>query len=156
MLGFIKALPLILVIAGAGFAAHKFMINEKDKRIDQLQVQVDTLNQQNVALQSAAAINEQTIRGLEEKSRAQVAQMGELTNRNNQLAAERDSYMRIFADHDLTKLARARPGMIESRANNATKDVFRSVEADSTEVDNADGPEPFADFTFKAETQKND
>lgn len=138
MLGLIKALPLIILLAGAGYGAHKFMINEKDKRIDQLQVQVDVLNQQNVALQTAAEINEQTIRGLEEKSKAQIAQMGALTQRNSELSAQRDQYMQIFRNHDLTKLARARPGMIESRANAATKEVFRSVENDSKELDKLD------------------
>ena len=127
-----------MLLAAAGYAAHSFMINEKDKRIDQLQIQVDVLNQQNVALQTAAEINEQTIKGLEAKSQKQIAQMGVLTNRNNELAAQRDSYMQIFRDHDLTKLARARPGMIETRANSATKDVFRSVEQDSREIDQAD------------------
>lgn len=138
MLGFIKTLPIIMLLAAAGYAAHSFMINEKDKRIDQLQAQVDVLNQQNVALQTAAEINEQTIKGLEAKSQQQIAQMGVLTNRNNELAAQRDSYMQIFRDHDLTKLARARPGMIETRANNATMEVFRSVEQDSREIDQAD------------------
>jgi small-conductance mechanosensitive channel len=138
MLGFIKALPIFILLAAAGYAAHTFMINEKDKRIDQLQVQVDSLNQHNVALQTAAQQNEATIKNLEAKSQQQIAQMGALTNRNNELAAERDSYMQIFRDHDLTKLARARPGMIETRANNATLDVFRSVEEDSREIDNAD------------------
>ena len=42
--------------------------------------------------------------------------MGNLTNRNNELNKERDSYLRIFKDHDFTKLARARPGSIETRA----------------------------------------
>jgi hypothetical protein len=46
--------------------------------------------------------------------------------------------MIIFSDHDLTKLARARPGSIELRANRATADVFRSVEADSRELDAVD------------------
>jgi len=149
MLGFIKALPIIILLMGAGYAAHTFMINEKDKRIDQLQTQVDTLNQQNVALQTAAATNEATIRSLEANAKQQAQAMMGLTNRNNELNAERDSYMRIFADHDLTKLARARPGSIETRANNATAEVFRQVEADSREIDEADGEEAFDNFTLK-------
>lgn len=138
MLGFIKALPIIILLAGAGYAAHTFMINEKDKRIDQLQTQVDQLNQHNVALQTAAATNEQTIKSLEANAKAQAEAMVGLTERNNELNAERDSYLRIFKDHDFTKLARARPGMIELRANRATAEVFRSVEADSRELDTAD------------------
>ena len=138
MLGFIKALPLIIIILTAGYGAHKFMINEKDNRINQLQSQVDYLNTENVALQTAAATNEATIRSLELNAKQQAEAMLGLQSRNNELNAERDSYMRIFADHDLTKLARARPGSIELRANRATADVFRSVEADSRELDAVD------------------
>ena len=153
MLGFIKALPIIIILLTAGYGAHKFMINEKDNRINQLQSQVDYLNTENVALQTAAATNEATIRSLEANAKQQAQAMMGLQNRNNELNAERDSYMRIFADHDLTKLARARPGSIETRANNATAEVFRSVEADSRELDQADGEEAFDDFTLK--TEKN-
>ena len=138
MLGLIKALPLILFIALLGFGAHKFIVNEKDKRIDQLQMNLDQSQQQNVALQTAQALQEDTIRGLEAQSKQQIQSMGNLTNRNNELNAERDSYLRIFKDHDFTKLARARPGMIETRANAATEAVFRSVEEDSRELDNKD------------------
>ena len=138
MLGFIKALPIIIFVALLGFGAHKFIVNEKDKRIDQLQMNLDQAVQQNVALQSAQQIQEDTIRGLEEKSKAQALAMGNLTNRNNELNAERDSYLRIFKDHDFTKLARARPGSIELRANKATEKVYRSVEEDSRELDAQD------------------
>ena len=154
MLGFIKALPIIIIILTAGYGAHKFMINEKDNRINQLQSQVDYLNTENVALQTAAATNEATIRSLEANAKQQAQAMMGLQNRNNELNAERDSYLRIFADHDLTKLARARPGSIETRANRATAEVFRSVEADSRELDQADGEEAFDDFTLK--TEKDD
>lgn len=153
MLGFIKALPIMIVILGAGYAAHSFIVNEKENRINQLQSQVDYLNTENVALQTAAATNEATIRSLEANAKQQAEAMMGLTNRNNELNAERDSYMRIFADHDLTKLARARPGSIELKANRATAEVFRSVEADSKELDKADGDEAFDDFTLKTETQ---
>jgi hypothetical protein len=99
---------------------------------------LDQAVQQNVALQTAQQIQEDTIRGLEAQSKQQIQAMGNLTNRNNELNAERDSYLRIFKDHDFTKLARARPGMIETRANNATESVFRSVEDDSRELDDKD------------------
>ena len=138
MLGFIKALPIILILAVSGYGAHKFIVNEKDNRINQLQTQVDYLNTENVALQTAAATNEATIRSLEANAKQQAEAMMGLQSRNQELNAERDSYMRIFADHDLTKLARARPGSIELRANRATEEVFRSVEADSRELDVAD------------------
>ena len=138
MLGFIKTLPIIILLGGLAFGAHKFIVGQLETRIDNQQVQIDTLNQANVGLQAAQAIQEDTIRGLEEQSKAQAQAMGNLTNRNNELNAERDSYLRIFKDHDFTKLARARPGSIELRANRATAEVFRSVENDSRELDNTD------------------
>ena len=138
MLGFIKALPIIILLGGLAYGAHTFVVGQLETRIENQQVQIDSLNQINVGLQAAQAIQEDTIRGLEEQSKAQAQAMGNLTNRNNELNAERDSYLRIFKDHDFTKLARARPGSIETRVNKATAEVFRSVEADSKELDNID------------------
>lgn len=138
MLGFIKTLPIIILVGGLAFGAHKFIVGQLETRIDNQQVQIDSLNTINVGLQAAQAIQEDTIRGLEENSKKQAQAMGNLTNRNNELNAERDSYLRIFKDHDFTKLARARPGSIELRANRATAEVFRSVEKDSRELDDTD------------------
>ena len=138
MLGLIKALPIIILVGGLAFGAHKFITGQLETRIDNQQVQIDSLNTINVGLQAAQAIQEDTIRGLEENSKKQVAAMGNLTNRNTELNKERDSYLRIFKDHDFTKLARAKPGMIETRANKATEAVFRSVEEDSRELDDTD------------------
>ena len=138
MLGLIKALPIVILVGGLAFGAHKFIVGQLETRIDNQQVQIDTLNQANVGLQAAQSIQEETIRGLEENSKRQVAQMSSLTNRNNELNAEKESYLRIFKDHDFTKLARAKPGSIELRANRATAEVFRSVENDSRELDDTD------------------
>ena len=138
MLGFIKTLPIIILLGGLAFGAHKFIVGQLDDRIEQLQVQVDYTTQQNVVLQTAQAVQVETIKGMEAKAKQQVQAMGAMTNRNNELNQERDSYLRIFKDHDFIKLARAKPGSIELRANRATEAVFRSVEEDSRELDTAD------------------
>jgi len=138
MLGFIKTLPIIILLGGLAFGAHKFIVGQLDDRIEQLQVQVDYTTQQNVVLQTAQAVQVETIKDMEAKAKQQVQAMSAMTNRNNELNQERDSYLRIFKDHDFTKLARARPGSIETRANRATEAVFRSVEEDSRELDTAD------------------
>ena len=57
MFGMIKLLPIILVVGGAGFAYHKVVINEKDNRITQQQMEIADKTQQNVALQTAAQTN---------------------------------------------------------------------------------------------------
>ena len=54
------------------------------------------------------------------------------------MQAEMDDYLSIFKRHNLTKLARAKPGLIEPRINNGTQKVFRAIEQDSQEVENAD------------------
>ena len=43
-----------------------------------------------------------------------------------------------FKRHNLTKLAAAKPGLIEPRANKATKEVFDGIEEDSRNIDDLD------------------
>lgn len=135
MLGFIKTLPIIILLAGAGWAAHKFVVGQLETRIANQQQQIDVLNQQNVALQTAAEMNEQTIRSLEESNQRQITQISTLTTQSSQWEAQAKEAMQIFADHNFTKLARLRPQMIEDRANNATAAVFDSVEQDSRDTE---------------------
>ena len=47
-------------------------------------------------------------------------------------------YMDIFRRHNLNQLAVAKPGLIEKRVNNGTKQVFDSIENDSKELDSLD------------------
>jgi predicted PurR-regulated permease PerM len=134
MFAYLKILPIVLLLAGAGYAAHWFIVNQLNTQITQLQSDVRQYQAQNVALQSAAEINEQTIRSLEENSQRQVEQMTNLTSANQQLQTEKDEYLSIFRRHDLQRLALARPGLIEPRLNNGTQEVFRQMEEDSKEV----------------------
>ena len=137
----IKMLPLILIVGGAGFAYHKVVVNEKDNRINQQQMEIATVVQNNVALQTAAQTNEGTIRKMEQQMKQQAQAFGDLTRKNNELEADKQKYLKIFKDHNLTKLARARPGLIEPRINKGTNEVFRQVEEDSRELDEADDTE---------------
>ena len=138
MFGMIKMLPIILVVGGAGFAYHKIQINAKDNRITEQQMEIAAATQQNVALQTAAQTNESTIRKLEKQMKQQAQAFADLTNKNSKLEAEKQQYLSIFKKHNLTNLARRKPGLIEPRINKGTKDVFRQVEADSRELDEAD------------------
>ena len=95
MLGLIKAMPLMLVVAGGAYAYHTTTVSKAEATIAQLEA-------------------------------------------NNDMQAEMDDYLSIFKRHDLTRLARAKPGMVEPRINNGTKKVFEQIEKDSEEVQNAD------------------
>ena len=99
----IKMLPLILIVGGAGFAYHKVVVNEKDNRINQQQMEIATVVQNNVALQTAAQTNEGTIRKMEQQMKQQSQAFGDLTRKNNELEADKQKYLKIFKDHNLTK-----------------------------------------------------
>ena len=141
MLGLIRALPILLIIGGLAYGAHSWIVNRLEGQIEVQQRQIDVLNQQNVALQSAAEQNESTIRNLEAKAQQQVQQITALTNSAAEWENQAKEYMSIFANHNFTRLARLKPDTIERQANDATKAVFDSVEADSREVENLNEPQ---------------
>jgi len=138
MLGMIRVLPIILVLAGGGYAAHLFIVNQLEGRLQEVQRNYDVVNQQNVALQAAAEQNARTLENIQAQMQAQAQQIGTLTTRSAELEREKNEYLSIFREHNLYRLARARPGLIEPRINNGTNDVFRQIEQDSREIANAD------------------
>ena len=62
----------------------------------------------------------------------------EIQSRNQEIQQEMSRYLDIFKRHDLTRLAAAKPGLIEPRVNKGTKDVFDSIEEDSRNIDSLD------------------
>jgi len=54
--------------------------------------------------------------------------------KNQQYETEMAEYLDIFRRHNLAKLASAKPGMIEFKANNKMKKVFDAIEADSQRI----------------------
>ena len=57
--------------------------------------------------------------------------LAEMNERAAIVEAQMQDYLKIFKDHDLTRLARAKPGMIESRANKRTDEIFTVIENDT-------------------------
>jgi len=138
MFGMIKALPLIIAIAGAGYLYHTQQIAIRDATIAQQQTNNDRLRGNVATLESNLEREKEALRKSQENLQTQLKAVGELTQKATALTAERDEYVGIFRRHDLTKLARAKPGLIEPRINKGTADVFRSIENDSKEIANAD------------------
>ena len=62
----------------------------------------------------------------------------EIQNKNQQIQLEMSRYLDIFKKHDMTKLAAAKPSLLEPRVNKGTKDVFDSIEEDSRNIDDLD------------------
>lgn len=61
-----------------------------------------------------------------------------LQSKNQEIEAEMNRYLDIFKRHNLSKLAAAKPNLIETRVNNGTKEVFESIQEDSRNIDSLD------------------
>ena len=68
----------------------------------------------------------------------QTSSLNNLQTKNNAIELEMSRYLDIFKRHNLTKLANAKPSLIETRVNNGTKQVFDSIAADSRRIDSLD------------------
>ena len=72
------------------------------------------------------------------RDQEQKATIENLQAKNQEIEAEMNRYLDIFKRHNLSKLAAAKPGLIQNRVNDATKEVFNSIEQDSRNIDSLD------------------
>ena len=100
------------------------------------QNQVLTAN--NMALESAVATQEEAIKTMQNDFALQTQQLGELQKKSQEAQLEMNRYLDIFKRHNLTKLAAAKPGLLEPRINKGTKNVFDSIEEISRTIDSLD------------------
>ena len=97
-----------------------------------------TLKANNIKLEGAVQMQEETISTLQNDFAKQTTALNNLQSKNNEIELEMNRYLDIFKRHNLTKLAAAKPGLIEPRVNKATKEVFDGIEQDSRDIDAAD------------------
>ena len=134
----IKMLPILLILAGAGYAYHTTVMSQKEAHIARLETNAVTLKENAMRLETAFESEKAARERSERNLKVQLEAVTDLTNKNTEMQAEMDDYLSIFKRHDMTRLARAKPGLIEPRINKGTKAVFRSIEEASKEVENAD------------------
>ena len=97
----------------------------------------DTMNRMQSLANEKAALEvqvQQATAALERQLEVMKLQEESLADMNERAAiveAQMKDYLKIFKDHDLTRLARAKPGMIESRANKRTDEIFTVIENDT-------------------------
>ena len=126
----IKAMPLILLVAGGAYIPYT-TISKAEATIAQLEANNVILNENTSKLETALETETASREQAEKNLKVQLEAVGKLTEANTAMQAEMDDYLSIFKRHDLTKLARVKPGLIEPRINNGTKKVFESIENDS-------------------------
>ena len=100
------------------------------------QNQVLTAN--NAALESAVATQEDAIANMQNDFALQTKELGALQAKSQATQMEMNRYLDIFKRHNLTKLASAKPGLLEPRINKGTKNVFDSIEEISRTIDSLD------------------
>jgi hypothetical protein len=98
--------------------------------------QVLTLN--NAALEGAVATQEAAIENMQNDFALQTKSLGELQAKSQATQLEMNRYLDIFKRHNLTKLAAAKPGLLEPKINKGTKNVFDSIEEISRTIDALD------------------
>ena len=112
-----------------------------------LYYQTSIVPMQNKLEEQTAVILAQDLRDQEQKAAIAAIQenletttkaLGGLQARNQQAEAQMSEYLDIFRRHNLAKLASARPGSIQLRANRATKEVFNAIEDVSKSISNSD------------------
>ena len=102
--------------------------------------QNQTLTYNNMQLETAVAQQEEAIAVIKESYETQGKALNQMASKNAQIEQEMNGYLDVFRRHNLNKLAIAKPGLIETRANDATESVFESIENDSKELDSLDNP----------------
>ena len=118
----IYGLILIIGIVGAiGFGAKYYY--------DTTQNKIAVLQDSNAKLEIVAETNQNTINKLQEDN----AKMNELSNTLQLELAEANKYkdelIEQLQKHDLTRLSLKKPGLIEKRINDGTKELFESFES---------------------------
>ena len=116
-------LALVLILGGTSY----WLYTENQKLIAN-----------NAKLMTATQLQEETISQLQNDMQLQTQSLLNLQSKNQDIELEMNRYLDIFKRHNLTKLAAAKPGLIETRANKATKEVFDGIEQDSRDIDAAD------------------
>jgi len=103
-----------------------------------LYVENQNLQAENSAYELRDAEQDAAIEQLQGDLELQGNSLREMQSKNAEIEGEMNRYLNIFKRHNLTKLAYAKPGLIEPKANKATKEVFDGIEEDSRNIDNLD------------------
>jgi type II secretory pathway pseudopilin PulG len=121
---------LIGIILAGGVAGYFYYNNTQAELIE--------LRDLNMAYELKFEEQEKAMSALKADFDLQSTSLLDMQTKNQEIQIEMNRYLDIFKRHNLTKLAAAKPGLIESKANKGTKEVFDGIEADSASIDSLD------------------
>lgn len=90
---------------------------------------IEVLTKDNVVLRETAEQNAFALEQLQSRIEDQLRLNRELSQSLEKSENTRQEMLRIFRDHDLTKLATQKPGLIERRINDGTRKAFDDLES---------------------------
>lgn len=120
---------LFIILGGLAGGAYK-VFNDQMIRMEFLAAEKATLEVQ-------AQEQEAALQALEASLTLQREATRDMEKHAAGIQQQMDGYLKIFKDHDFTRLARAKPGLIQPRANKATDAVFTDIENDTKKPDNS-------------------
>mgnify|MGYP000135370319 CR=1 FL=1 len=91
--------------------------------------EIETLAANNAVLESIATENRETVRRLRQDVVQEMRAVEELRAALEKSEEQRAGLIKIFRKHDLTRLATAKPGLIEKRINDGTEEAFADLES---------------------------
>ena len=98
-------------------------------------IRMEFLAAEKAALEVQAQEQEAALQALELSLTIQREATRDMQEHAADIQDQMDGYLKIFKDHDFTRVARAKPGLIEPRANKATDAVFTDIENDTKKPD---------------------
>ena len=121
LMGIIAAMGL------AGFMYYNFFIVPMKNKLEE---QAKVIIAQDLRDQEQKAAIETIQNNLQQTTQA----LSGLQVKNQQYESQMAEYLDIFRRHNIAKLASAKPGMIELRVNNRTKEAFDAIDAASQRI----------------------
>jgi hypothetical protein len=101
-----------------------------------LYTQNATLSANNIALESAVEEQKATITAIKENYERQTKALQNMSRKNAEIEADKEKYLSILSKHNFEKLATVKPGLMENRFNNGTKEVIEGIENDTKDISN--------------------
>tara|TARA_R110000822_G_scaffold118371_1_gene251104 strand:+ start:3239 stop:3631 length:393 start_codon:yes stop_codon:yes gene_type:complete len=114
-------LGIIAAMGSTGFLYYQFSVVPMQNKLEE---QTSVILAQDLRDQEQKA----AIVAIQDNMEKTTLAMGSLQKQNQQYETQMSDYLDIFRRHNLAQLASAKPGLIEKKANKATKEVFDEIE----------------------------
>jgi hypothetical protein len=121
---------LMGIIAAMGIAGYLYYQGAVLPMRNKLEEQANVILAQDLRDQEQKAAIAAIQDNLETTSKA----LSGMQLKNQQYETQMSEYLDIFRRHNMAKLASAKPGMIQKRANTRTKEVFNAIEESSKHI----------------------